>query len=294
MQLDLSTSLITVAVVVNGLLVGASLDQSIKQLPARRRIGVLAFSAYSQAADLRNGVPWYATLGIGSALFTFVAAITALPTQSHASLMTALVVAAGLTLAHSATTAVAAPHNFSQRKAAGDEQALARIFDGFDRLQTIRAALQTATLGALVWALVVAVAPITLSLAFLIATSVVAGIGAGATLDQTIKQLPARHKIGVLAYSAYSQAADGANGRFWYISLGIIWLVLILTSAITGWFSQPTTSQVVALGMMVAGLVAHGLVTGFAAHLLLSQDKYAGDESALRQLFERFAHWNLI
>jgi len=52
------------AVVANGLLVGASLDQSIKQLPARHRIGPVAFAAYSQAADLRNGIPWYATLGL--------------------------------------------------------------------------------------------------------------------------------------------------------------------------------------------------------------------------------------
>jgi hypothetical protein len=209
--------------------------------------------------------------------------------------MTALVVAAGLTLAPSATTAIAAALNFSQRKAAGDQEALARIFDGFERLQTIRVVLQTATLGTLIWAFVVAVVPITLLLAFLIAAIAVAGIGAGATLDQTIKQLPARHRIGVLAYSAYSQAADGVNGRFWYLPLGVIWLILILVSALIGWFSQPTASQTVALGQTVAGLVAHGFVTGrFAVPLLLSQSKYAGDEPALRQLFDRFAYWNLI
>ena len=36
--------LLLVAVIGNGLLVGASLDQSIKQLPTRRRLGVVAFS----------------------------------------------------------------------------------------------------------------------------------------------------------------------------------------------------------------------------------------------------------
>lgn len=30
------------------------------------------------------------------------------------------------------------------------------------------------------------------------------GIAAGASLDQSIKQLPVRHRIGVVAYSAYS------------------------------------------------------------------------------------------
>ena len=295
MSLGLSISLLIAAAVANSLLVGTTLDQSIKQLPARRRIGVLAFSAYSQAADLSNGVPWYAALGIGSALLTFAAALTALSAQVPASQMAALSVAAGLTLAHSATTAVAAPLNFSQRKAGNDEQALARVFDRFERAQTLRAGFQTATLGALVWALVVAVAPLSLSLALLMATAVVAGVGAGATLDQTVKQLPARHRIGALAYSAYSQAADGANGRFWYIPLAAIWLVLILASAITGWSSHPSTAYAIALGIMVAGLAAHGFVTGrFAIPLLLSQDKYAGDEPALRQLFDRFARWNLI
>lgn len=37
--------LVALATAVDGLLAGASLDQSIKQLPARQRIGVLAFSA---------------------------------------------------------------------------------------------------------------------------------------------------------------------------------------------------------------------------------------------------------
>lgn len=133
---SLSTSLILliVAVVANGLLVGASLDQSIKQLPARRHIGVLAFSAYSQAADLRNGVPWYAALGVGSAILTFAAGISALVAQPSARLALALVVAMGLTLAHSAMTALAAPLNFSQREAADDVQALTRVFDRFERL----------------------------------------------------------------------------------------------------------------------------------------------------------------
>jgi hypothetical protein len=36
------------AALANGLLVGASLDQSIKQLPARKTIGAVAFSQYSQ------------------------------------------------------------------------------------------------------------------------------------------------------------------------------------------------------------------------------------------------------
>ena len=36
----------------NGILAGASLDQSIKQLPSREKIGAVRYSEYSRAADL--------------------------------------------------------------------------------------------------------------------------------------------------------------------------------------------------------------------------------------------------
>ena len=55
---------------VDGLLAGASLDQSIKQLPARHRIGMRAFSAYSRASDQAAGVLWYAAVGIAGAGLT--------------------------------------------------------------------------------------------------------------------------------------------------------------------------------------------------------------------------------
>jgi hypothetical protein len=55
--------LLIAALIGNGLLVGASLDQSVKQLPTRRRIGVVAFSEYSKAGDLGHGVVWYGRWG---------------------------------------------------------------------------------------------------------------------------------------------------------------------------------------------------------------------------------------
>lgn len=154
MQVDLAVGLLIGAVVANGLLAGASLDQSIKQLPARRRIGVVAFAAYSQAADLANGIAWYATLGVGTALLSLAAAIAGLGDDPGTQRLVALALAAGLTLAHSLVTARAAPANLAQRRLGADERALGQLFDRFERLQTLRAILQVATLGACVWALV--------------------------------------------------------------------------------------------------------------------------------------------
>jgi hypothetical protein len=134
------------ATAANGLLAGASLDQSIKQLPARKRMGVLAFARYSQAADLANGVPWYAILGIGTAALSLAAAIIALTQHPDPAATTALIALIVATLAHSAATAKAAPTNFSQRRAGNDEAALTAIFDRFTRWQTVRVTLQVTAL----------------------------------------------------------------------------------------------------------------------------------------------------
>jgi hypothetical protein len=141
----------------NGLLAGASLDQSIKQLPARHRIGVLAFARYSQAADLANGVAWYAILGVGTALLTLAAAAAGLADGLPTAGAAALWVAITATVAHSAATARAAPANFRQRRLGNDEVALAALFDRFQRWQTIRVTFQVTALVAVLVALAVTV-----------------------------------------------------------------------------------------------------------------------------------------
>jgi hypothetical protein len=152
-QLDVTRILLIAAVAFNGILTGASLDQSIKQLPARRRIGVIAFSVYSRAADLGNGIIWYAIIGIGAALLTIAAALGAYLQPAPASLALPLYLAALTSLLHSFATAQAAPTNFRQRQAPDDAAQLAEILDHFERWQTVRALLQAATFGLTLWAL---------------------------------------------------------------------------------------------------------------------------------------------
>jgi hypothetical protein len=139
------------AVVANAMLVGASWDQVIKQLPARHVIGVQAFSAYSQAADLRSGVAWYAALGITAAVLALTAAVLGLrarPRPAGTRRAAFVVIVAG-TVGHMLLTAWAAPVNFSQRDHAGDLDALTRVFDQFAQLNLARAVLQAAVLAAL-------------------------------------------------------------------------------------------------------------------------------------------------
>lgn len=145
--------LLGVATAADGLLAGASVDQSIKQLPARHRIGVRAFSAYSRASDLANGRFLYPSLGVGGAVLTIVAAVWALTLHLPTGHLALVLVAGVLSVAHSIATARAAPVNWSQLRVENDEAALTRVFDRFERWQAARAILQVTTFLIMVWAL---------------------------------------------------------------------------------------------------------------------------------------------
>jgi hypothetical protein len=153
-SIDITFILILAATAADGLLAGASLDQSIKQLPARHKIGLVAYSEYSRASDLGPGILWYAVLGVGAAALTIAAPIGALVQGVPSASAMPLYVAAALAVLHSLVTTQAAPTNFSQRRVAKNEVALAQVFDRFERWQTLRAALQVLNFGAMLWALV--------------------------------------------------------------------------------------------------------------------------------------------
>lgn len=131
---------LTVALVMNGMLAGMTIDQSIKQLPARRHIGASAFSRYSRAADLKNGVPLYAFFGIGAPLscgLLAFAVLSASPWNAPKSLAT--VASLIFSAAQLGLTSRAAPTDFSQLKYDLSQEAeLSRLFDRFQRLQSWR------------------------------------------------------------------------------------------------------------------------------------------------------------
>src|ERR1035437_8791592 len=111
-----------------------SLDQSIKQLPARHRIGIAAYSAYSRAGDQGNGLFLYPPVGIAAVLFAIAAAVSGHLSGLSGILQVPLDISGLLAILHSLVTARAAPINFSQRKyALNDEENLARVLDQFAR-----------------------------------------------------------------------------------------------------------------------------------------------------------------
>lgn len=151
---DLMVSLVMATAALSGIAAGASLDVSIRQLPARHWIGVIAYSVYSQATDLGTARIWYPPLGIGTLLLALATAVVAFFQQVALFHALPIYVAAVLWIIHLLVTLIwALPTLPRQRQVAHDEQQLATIFNQFERLQTVRAALDVLIFATTLWAM---------------------------------------------------------------------------------------------------------------------------------------------
>jgi hypothetical protein len=148
--------LIALATAINGVLAGLNMDTALVKLPARRRIGVLAYATFARGNDLGNGLLVYPPLGIGAALLTVLATLFAFVSHGGAEVVLPLSLATLLSLLHSFVTTRAAPIMLSLKNTPDDEALLAVKLDRFARWHTVRATLQVVAFFVLLWALVVA------------------------------------------------------------------------------------------------------------------------------------------
>jgi len=146
--------LVLATTALSGIAAGASLDVSIRQLPARHRIGVRAYSVYSLATDFGTARIWYPPLGIGTLLLALATAAAAFFQQAALPHALPIFIAAVLWVVHLLITLIwALPTLPRQRQVADDEHKLATIFNQFERLQTVRAALDLLIFATTFWAL---------------------------------------------------------------------------------------------------------------------------------------------
>jgi len=155
MILDTTFILIFAAMVMTGLLAGASLDKSVVQLPARHRMGVVEFAAFSRANDLGNGLIAYPILGVGSALLTVAAALAAFWQGLVFTNAGPLYLSGLLAVLHTISTTWAAPNMLQLRQPIDDEKTLTLILNRFERWHTVRTVLQILNFITLSWALIV-------------------------------------------------------------------------------------------------------------------------------------------
>src|SRR5215471_3253575 len=80
--MTLLIALLALATIFNGLLAGLNVDTALVKLPARRRIGAVAYATFTRGNDLGNGLFIYPLLGIGAALLTVLATALAFVVRS--------------------------------------------------------------------------------------------------------------------------------------------------------------------------------------------------------------------
>jgi hypothetical protein len=152
--MNLATFLMILATAMNGLLAGLNVDTALVKLPARRRIGAVAYAAFARGNDLGNGLVVYPFLGIGAALFTVLATAIASLEHSSMGLLVLLSLASLLSLIHTFATTRAAPIMLSIKDAPDDEALLSAKLDRFAGFHAVRATFQVLTFFVLLWAVV--------------------------------------------------------------------------------------------------------------------------------------------
>jgi hypothetical protein len=217
--------LILVALIPHLFLAGGGLARMAVQLPARRRLGPVAFAQYSRYADLgRGGLTLYPLLGVGGPLATWAALAVAYASGTAATVKVFLLIAAGLCVLHIFTTARAAPTMLLIGRSADDPHVLGPLIEKFVRRSRPRLTLQVLAAGVLIGALIalrgageLSPAVFTVALAALCLVTVLSG----ATLEQLVVQLPASRRIGTAAYADFLRATDLKNGRLLYPLIGL-------------------------------------------------------------------------
>jgi hypothetical protein len=134
----------------------------------------------------------------------------------------------------------------------------------------------------------------------LVAATIVDGLLAGASVDQSVEQLPARKRIGVRAYHAYTQASHMANGRFWLIPLGIVGPILRVAASIWAFSLGLTGDAVLSVGIAAVLAIGHLLLTWRAGSINWAltpwqpPERQVKDELQLATIFQRFARWQAL
>ncbi len=153
--MSLGVFLIALATAVNGGLSGLNTDTALVKLPARRRIGAVAYATFARGNDLGNGLVVYPLLGIGAALLTLLATALAYVERSPMEVLLLLSLASLLSILHTFATTRAAPVMLSIKDAPDDQAILTVKLDRFARWHAVRTTFQVLAFFVLLWALVI-------------------------------------------------------------------------------------------------------------------------------------------
>ena len=152
MASSITRGLVTAATALSGVVAGTTLDRSVVQLSAWRRLGADPWAVYTRE-ELRRSLLWYPPLGIGTALVNIAAAV-AVRRDGEAARSAELPsrAVAVLAIGHVLVTAKATP-NMVRARQTDDPDSLHGALEGFARWNGLRAVVDVLTFAANLWSL---------------------------------------------------------------------------------------------------------------------------------------------
>jgi hypothetical protein len=135
---------------------------------------------------------------------------------------------------------------------------------------------------------------INLMFILILASTIVTGLLAGASLDKAIVQLPARHRMGVIGFATFSRANDLGNGLIAYPVLGISAALLTIIAAFVAFWQCTPFGYALPLYISALLAVLHSATTSRAAPNMLSLRQATSDEATLTETLDRFAKWHNV
>jgi hypothetical protein len=151
---------LAVAAAFEGLRAGAGTFRALLDLPARTRIGSLAFAEFSRATDLsRAGVVFYVIFGVGGVLITGAAWLIAVRGGAPRAIRRLLATSVLASLLVLVFTTQAAPLMWRVGSAPPDPELLRALLDRFTSWTLLRIACVDVSFAAVLAALTVAALP---------------------------------------------------------------------------------------------------------------------------------------
>jgi hypothetical protein len=132
------------------------------------------------------------------------------------------------------------------------------------------------------------------TLILIFAATMLTGLLAGASLDKSVVQLPARHRMGVVKFADFSRANDLGNGLIAYPILGVSSALLAISAALAAYWQGLLPANAGPLYLSAFLAILHTISTTQAAPNMLQLRQPINHEKTLKLIFSRFERWHIV
>ncbi len=133
------------------------------------------------------------------------------------------------------------------------------------------------------------------SLGLLVAAVIFNGLLAGGSVEKSLVELPARHKMDLLSFVEFSRAADLGRGLRYYAVIGVAAPILTIAAAVAIALEGMLPALVVDAAYVAAILsIGHLLATAGAAPKMLTFRQEGISRERAETVYRAFERWQVV